>query len=197
MRDSGRTRTRAPAQAGCLDVQTIIIIIVTFAALLNSPQNHHYLASAFTSSPSAIMKTKRLSAKQQSSPLLLLPVELRENIYSHLLYSSRQSMLYCSDCEHQWSDPRLPSQILRVCAQLYSESKDWLHQCTSRLDVQHKQCDVYLHRSYWRQERIPESERLHLHRLLAKYGPALDVILIDCRWTRYSIRSGRVPKRFR
>lgn len=129
---------------------------------------------------------ERLSAIEPSSPLLLLPIELRQNIYAHLFLAPQRDLHYCDVCGHVCFNPQIPLQILRVCSQLSMESKDWLRQSADQLALQHKHCQVYVHRCWKCASRFPWDNGSQNNLVPLKYGRMIwQVSCLSSRWLRY------------
>lgn len=127
------------------------------------------------------------SARTQPCRLLLQPLEIRQQIYSHLFIGPRRDMHYCDVCGHVCFNPRIPLYLHSVCSQLSTESKDWLRQSTDQLALQHKHCQVYVHRCWKCASRFPSWDNWSQHKLVPlKYGRTIwQVSCLSSRWLRY------------
>ena len=85
-------------------------------------------------------------SRHRQSQLLLLPTEVRQEIYSNLFYALDRELHFCDTCGQAWFQPSLPIWLIRVCTQIHDEVApilcNYIAPLTLVLD------DGYRHRSH-------------------------------------------------
>lgn len=163
----------------------------TFDPRISSP-SHFFSISNHAARSDYIVGTlqyamERLSGTAGPCLLVLLPIELRQQIYTHLFLTQKRRLDYCDVCGHVRFNPGIPLQIQRVCSQLRSETQDWFSQCATQLADQHERCQVYVHRCMKCANSFPESEcELQQHLVPLKFGRMIwQARCLSSSWSRY------------